>query len=133
MKHSMRWMTLTMAMVAGVSWAADTKDLKTAKAVPGQKLYEKQCASCHGKDGKGNEKMAKMFKVDPKLLDLLSEEVGQDTDEMLIKAIADGKNKMPAFSKKMKPEEMKEMVGYLRSLAPKEEEKKTEEKKTDKK
>lgn len=125
------WFTTAVVIMgaAGVSgaWAEEAKEL------PGKKPYEKSCASCHGKDGKGNDKMAKMFKVDPKELDLTSEDSAEDSDEELTKVIVDGKNKMPAYGKKMKAEEIKSVVEYLRSLAPSKDRQEDDDKETSKK
>ena len=38
------------------------------------------------------------------------------TDEELADVIARGKNKMPAYGKTLKPDEIKAMVAYIRSL-----------------
>jgi mono/diheme cytochrome c family protein len=41
------------------------------------------------------------------------------SDDELTAAIADGKNKMPSYKKSLKPDQIKELVGYVRSLAKK--------------
>ena len=75
---------------AGLLQAAD------AATDAGKKTYDAKCAACHGKDAKGNAAMAKMFKVDASELNLTSEESAKESDEELLKIIADGKGKMPA-------------------------------------
>lgn len=84
-----------------------------------KKLYDGKCASCHGKDGKGNPAMTKVLKVDAGALDMTTPAVAAKTDEELIKITAEGKGKMPGYAKKMKPEEIKATVEHIRSLAPK--------------
>ena len=90
---------------------------------PGQKMYDSKCASCHGKDGKGKPVMAKALKVEPVALDMTTPAIVEKKDEELLKVIADGKNKMPAYSKQLKPAEQKAVLQYLRGLAAKNEEK----------
>ncbi|MBI4051351.1 MAG: cytochrome c [Elusimicrobia bacterium] len=81
----------------------------------GGKIYGAKCASCHGKDGKGNPAMAKMFKVDNAALDFTDDTAG-DTEENLRVLISKGKNKMPAYEGKIKVEEVDALVAYIRSL-----------------
>ena len=117
------WAAVAGTMIAGsFLWAA------AAPADPGKKIYDSRCASCHGVDGKGKPVMARMFKVDPSALDLTSPPVTAKKDEELLKVIAEGKNKMPAYSKQLKAEDQKAVLARVRSLAPKKEEKPKEEK-----
>ena len=77
--------------------------------------YKAKCAACHGADGKGETAMGKKFG----LRDLASPEVQKLSDDELNTVIADGKDKMPSYKKSLKPEQVKELVGYIRSLAKK--------------
>lgn len=79
----------------------------------------KLCASCHGKDGKGNAGMAKMFKLEPAALDLTSPGAQGKTDEELAKLILEGKGKMPAYKGKLSEAKVKELVKFMRTLATK--------------
>lgn len=82
----------------------------------GKKIYEKKCTTCHGKDGKGNRAMLKTLKVDASLLDLLDKGTLEKLDEELISIISKGINKMPAYEKALKDEEIKDVISYIRSL-----------------
>ena len=82
----------------------------------GKTVFEAKCATCHGKNGAGNETMAKMFKVDPIALDLVDAETAKKTDKELAQAIAEGKGKMPAFKAKLSVGEIDAIVQYLRTL-----------------
>jgi cytochrome c6 len=84
-----------------------------ADASAGKASFEKSCAGCHGKDGKGNPGMAKVF--GEKSLNITTKEVAQTSDEKLLKVIAGGSGKMPAS--KLSKEEQKEALSYVRSLA----------------
>jgi mono/diheme cytochrome c family protein len=103
---------LIIAGAAALGWAASAEK-------PGEKFYLAKCASCHGKDGKGNEKMAKMFKVPNSELDLTGKETQGQKDEALAAVIANGEKKMPAFKAKAKPEELKAVLEFIRSLGAK--------------
>ncbi|MBI4051348.1 MAG: c-type cytochrome, partial [Elusimicrobia bacterium] len=82
----------------------------------GSKIYGAKCASCHGKDGKGNPSMAKMFKVDVSALNLVDKETLGKTDEELTATISKGKDKMPVFGGKLKGDELSSVVAYVRGL-----------------
>ncbi len=86
-------------------------------AEDGKKIYDKKCASCHGKDGKGNQAMLKMLKVDASLLNLIDKGTLDKSDEELVSIASKGLNKMPAYGKELKDEEIKGIVSYIRSLA----------------
>ena len=78
-------------------------------------LYKAKCSSCHGADGKGDSPIGKKMG----LRDFASPEVQKMSDDELIAIIGDGKDKMPSYKKSLKPEQIKELVGYIRSLAKK--------------
>ncbi len=102
-------MVVAVLVAAQAGWAADAAA-----------TYAKSCASCHGKDGKGNPKMAKALKVDIMALDLTDAATRAKPDAALIKVTADGVGKtMPAYGKKLKPEEIAALIAYVRTLAPK--------------
>ena len=90
----------------------------SARAADGKALYEKDCAKCHGVDGKGKTKMGEKLGAkdytDPKVQ-------AEVKDEAAIKAIKEGlKNKEGKTL--MKPqegvtdEEAKAMVAYMRKF-----------------
>ena len=78
-------------------------------------LYKGKCSACHGADGKGDTAMGKKMG----LRDFASPEVQKRSDDELTAIIADGKDKMPSYKKSLKPEQVKDLVGYIRSLAKK--------------
>ena len=94
------------------AWTAE--EVRTAA-----KLYAAKCASCHAKDAKGNPAMAKAFKMEPEKLNLLAEASLKKTDAELAKITTDGSGKMPAYKGKLSDADIKGLVGYIRSLAPK--------------
>jgi cytochrome c len=76
-------------------------------------LYKQKCAKCHGPDGKGDTPAGKSMKV----RSFADPEGAKLSDDELAGAIEKGKGKMPAYGKSMKPDEIKAMVAYVRSLA----------------
>lgn len=93
---------------ANVSLAADAKE-----------SWTKHCASCHGKEGKGDTKAGK--KADVK--DLTDAKYQASfTDEQMFKQIKEGmkdkngKEKMKPFGDKLTDEEIKALVAHVRGL-----------------
>ena len=84
-----------------------------ADAHAGKAVYDKSCAGCHGADGKGNPAMAKV--LGDKGLNIVSKDTTQQSDEQLLKVIAEGAGKMPAS--KLSKAEQKQVLDYTRSLA----------------
>lgn len=81
-----------------------------------KKLYLKKCASCHGKDGKGKAVMAKVFKIDAALLNLLDKASIEKSDKDLVTVTEKGAGKMPGYSKKLSKEDIEDLVRFIRSL-----------------
>ena len=74
--------------------------------------YKAKCATCHGADGKGDTPAGKKVGVH----DFASDEVQKQSDNDLGQIIFKGKNKMPAYESKLKPEEVKDLIAYIRKL-----------------
>jgi mono/diheme cytochrome c family protein len=77
----------------------------------GADLFKSKCAMCHGPDGTGS-KMGKTMGAH----DFTAPEVQKMSDAELTETIANGKNKMPKYADKLKPEEIKGLVAYIRTL-----------------
>jgi mono/diheme cytochrome c family protein len=96
-------------LISGTAYAASS----STEQAESQALYKKDCAMCHGPDAKGNTPIGKKFNVP----DLLSPAVQKKSDAELTQVIENGKQKMPAFKAKLKPEQVKDLVAYIRGLA----------------
>jgi mono/diheme cytochrome c family protein len=77
--------------------------------------FKGKCAACHGADAKGNTPIGTKMGIK----DLASPDVQKMSDDELTAAIADGKNKMPSYKKSLKPDQIRDLVEYIRSLAKK--------------
>ena len=109
MKIGLRILAASVALAVITLWST------ALVAEDAASLYKAKCAACHGADGKGDTAMGKKLGV----RDFASPEVQKMSDDELTAVIADGKNKMPSYKKSLKAEQIKELVGYIRSLAKK--------------
>ena len=89
--------TLTAVILAGAARADDAAA-----------LFQRKCAVCHGKDGKGNTKVAQTMGIK----DLTKTSLSVAEYE---KIIAEGKGKMPANKGKLSDEEIKSLAAYVKS------------------
>lgn len=90
----------------------------TARAGDAKEVWEKDCAKCHGADGKGDTKMGKKLEIK----DLTDAKVQAAKDEELAKAIKEGvkekdsdKVRMKAFTD-LNNDDVKALVAYVRGL-----------------
>lgn len=79
-----------------------------AQELSGKDLFKNNCARCHGDDGTGGK--------GPNLTTEKKQAKWKDGDEKLVKKITGGGFGMPKFGKKLKPEEIKAIAAYVRSL-----------------
>lgn len=79
----------------------------------GDVIFRKNCADCHGKDGRAKTVKAK-FNHARNLADPAWQAV--ISDEHIYESILHGKEKMPAFGKKLSADEVAALVTYVRML-----------------
>jgi mono/diheme cytochrome c family protein len=77
-------------------------------------LYKTKCASCHGADGKASAVGKKMGAKD-----LQDPELKKATEAQWIEITTKGKNKMPAYDKKLTADQIKQLVAYMKELSKK--------------
>jgi cytochrome c6 len=78
----------------------------------GADIFKSKCAGCHGADGKGDTSMGKAMH----LRDLGSDDVQKQSDADLVSTITNGKGKMPKYDGKLTPDQVKDVVKYIRTL-----------------
>ena len=76
-------------------------------------LFEKNCAKCHGKDGRAKTVRGKSLRA-RNLTDAKWQ--AKETDEEIRAAINKGPKAMPSFAKKLSQPEIDSLVAYVRSL-----------------
>lgn len=81
----------------------------------GAALFHTNCIICHGSDASGNTAIGKQNHIK----DLRSAEVQKQSDAELANIISTGKKPMPPFGSRFKPEQIHEIVEYLRELGKK--------------
>ena len=80
----------------------------------GKKIYGYDCAQCHGATGDGKTDVAK----DLKIPDLTDPAVLKDrTDGELFYTLKNGHGNMPLEGDRVKPEQLWDLVNYVRSLS----------------
>lgn len=103
-----RWRIVSAAILAALMAGASLPAHADSAAT-----YKTKCAVCHGADGRGDSPAGKKMGAH----DFRSPEDQKMTDDQLADIIANGKNKMPAYGKQLKPDEIKGLVAYVRQLA----------------
>src|SRR5580765_4653278 len=102
--------TLTIAMIIGMA--------VTARAADAKAIFEKDCAKCHGPDGKGDTKMGKKNGVKDYTDAKVQAEMKDDT---AIKSIKEGvKDKdgkvLMKPAENLSDDEVKGLVAYMRTF-----------------
>lgn len=105
-----------LVVLAGLSLAAST-----ALAADVAENWTKNCASCHGRDGKGQTKAGRMAgtkdMTDPAYQAALK-------DDRMFKSVKEGlkdkngKDQMKPFAEKLTDDEIKALVAHVKSLKP---------------
>lgn len=81
-----------------------------------EETYRRQCAPCHGEQGRGDGRMARRFKPPP--ADFQDPEgIVKLTDDELVEVITGGRSSMPAFRDVLSEEVIRRIVTYIRELS----------------
>jgi mono/diheme cytochrome c family protein len=99
--------TSTANRTAAPTPAASVDEFATARA-----NYAQNCEACHGPNGEGGP--VKTPKKTIKVPSLKSDHAMKHTDDEIIKLITNGEEEMPSFKDKLKPEEITEMLRFVR-------------------
>jgi len=119
----MRYALLLVSLAVAVGGAFASRTIKTMNGKPAGagnvnarsagELYAKNCATCHGKDGRAKTLKGKL-KHARDLADAGWQ--GRVGDERIFNSIMNGKGKMPAYGKKISEQEIDALVTYVRGL-----------------
>jgi mono/diheme cytochrome c family protein len=119
---------LSLNLVTFVAAAQQTDAAKLKKPVAsspasiaaGKKLYDSQCASCHGATGKGDGKAGALLKPTPSDLTDTDWKHGQ-TDGEIFTVIRDGSPQtgMRGYGSRIPATDIWNLVNYVRSIGPK--------------
>ncbi|MFO1449898.1 MAG: cytochrome c [Opitutaceae bacterium] len=103
----LRLLPVVLSLVATASWAADNDG----------EVFEMNCASCHGADGRAKTPQGRKLKA----RDLRESRL---TDTELVQRIREGSRSaagawlMPAFADKLKPEEIEAAARHAKTFRP---------------
>jgi len=89
----------------------------SVRAADAKETFEKDCAKCHGHDGKGKTKMGEMMKVKDFTDAKYQAEMKEETMAKAIKegVKKEGKTKMKAF-RDLSDSDVKALVAYVRKF-----------------
>jgi mono/diheme cytochrome c family protein len=113
MRHVFVLAILSVAFCLILTNRASTGEAHNLSERSAAELYAKNCAACHGRDGR-----AKTLKARLNHARNLTDEAwqGNVSDERIFNSIMNGKGKMPAYAKKMSEPEIDSLVVYVRRL-----------------
>lgn len=98
---------LTLFTVLG---AGNTNEAVAADAAT---IYNRQCVLCHGRDGRGRTRRGRQTHARDMTVASWQDDV---SDERLFNSISNGRNKMPAFRKKISENDIDALVAYVRRM-----------------
>ena len=89
------------------------QELTLPKSIEG--IWASRCASCHGNDGKFNEKFVREFYPLPQKLSL--ERLDSLGEDSLVHVILDGRVNMNPYQGRVTEDEARGLIHYMRLLA----------------
>jgi mono/diheme cytochrome c family protein len=106
-------LVIFVAMAYGGTFATSAINSEPGSARSAAALYARNCASCHGRDGRAKTSRGRS-KHARDLAD--SEWQGRVGDERIFNSVMNGKGKMPAYGKILSEQEIDSIVTYVRGL-----------------
>jgi mono/diheme cytochrome c family protein len=127
-------LSLSIMVIAGVftfgqegvqKWMAPARAAAKKNPVPanetsialGKQIYERQCLTCHGSQGRGDGPSAAHLETRPR--NLSSPKLWEQSDGALFWKVNEGHRPMPTFKRIMSDEERWPVINYIRTFAPK--------------
>jgi mono/diheme cytochrome c family protein len=105
---------LALAALCAVAASAE------GAAPDGKALYANNCAKCHGEDGSGATKMGKKLHAPDFRKERWQRRHDDEENETAVRdgVKEEGKVRMPAFSKKLTPEQIRAVAAFVRTFRP---------------
>lgn len=118
MKRSWILRVATVGFVSGLLFGTVAQGQAESKAkggdvARGKTLFDRNCASCHGPQGK--EDGYRLLGPDP--ANLTSPSTTKKSDADLLKTIHDGKPNMPPWKVHLSEDQSRDVLAYVRTLA----------------
>ena len=101
----------TLGLLVMLSVSAHAAD----PTADGQTLFKAKCAMCHGPNADGKTVMGTRFGI----RDMHSADVQKQSDAELKTIITKGKEKMPSYDGKLSPEQLTDLISYIRQIGKK--------------
>jgi len=111
-EHEMKKIITVMLLGIAIFTFAFSSPALAADTVSGAKVFSANCASCHA-GGKNLVQAQKTLKKDA------LEKYGLYSAEAIIAQVTNGKNAMPAFKGRLKPNQIEDVAAYVLSQADK--------------
>jgi len=118
MRNFLKLCVVVAFLLTGVSILVTTTTRATANIVRSdgyaaqRSLYVQNCARCHGANGKAQTTLGRKLEA----ADLTSADVQGMSSAQITRAIKNGRPDMPAFGKKLTPQQIASLVRYVRSF-----------------
>ncbi|KAF0192468.1 MAG: cytochrome c class I [Gammaproteobacteria bacterium] len=105
-----------LALVVAAAQADAYEDSGSPNAVPGEMLYQKFCAPCHGENGDGTGRAQRA--LDPPPRNFRDPAIRQDlTRERMLRSVTDGRpgTAMVGWGTRLSPDQIATIVDYVRA------------------
>jgi len=114
MKRIAQLLVIIVAVIfSSVIWLGAAHPVSSApNPIDAATIYRNQCATCHGNNGHASLKGK--LKGAPNFDDARWQE--KVSDDHIFNTITNGRDRMPAFGKKLSQAEIESLVQYVRSL-----------------
>ena len=90
----------------------ESESISPERLARAKRLFAEKCAKCHGADGRGKTVMGELLGMP----DFTDEKWWKEdrTDARLITSVAEGRDEMPPFGRKLTRREIAALVAYVR-------------------
>ncbi len=118
MRNILKLVVLAAVVMAGIfmvttrgteATSAPIGEAKSDDMASPRSLYVRNCASCHGSNGKAQTRLGRKLQAD----DLTTSTASLSK---VTRVITNGRGKMPSFKRRLKTAEIAQIAGYVKSL-----------------